>query len=58
MKTTYLCGQCMILLREAFDVAEHGRREKITCENCGKRRYGCKCEVTQKPKGKHGTTQK
>ena len=45
MKTEVLCGQCIIILRNAYDITERGRREKITCGNCGKRRYGCKCDI-------------
>lgn len=52
MKQKYLCGQCMILLRNAYTVTEFGRREKITCDHCGKRRYGCRCEIAAKAKKK------
>ena len=52
VKERNLCGKCAALLREAFKVTELGRREKLLCDNCGKRHYGCKCRIEQKEKGK------
>ena len=43
-----ICGACVALLRESFKVTELGRREKITCSQCNKRRYGCRCIITKK----------
>ena len=31
-----------------YRVTELGRREKITCSQCNKRRYGCRCVITKK----------
>lgn len=43
-----ICGACVAMLRESFKVTELGRREKITCSQCNKRRYGCRCVITKK----------
>lgn len=45
-----ICGRCVAMMRGSFAVQELGRREKITCGNCGKRRYGCRCIITKKNK--------
>lgn len=49
MKRT-LCGTCAELLRRGYDLKKiaGGVDNKITCDNCGKRRYGATYEVTPK----------
>jgi hypothetical protein len=46
--TKELCGECAALLREGFDVKRVGGGvdNKITCSNCGRRRYGATYEVS------------
>ena len=51
LKERVLCGKCVALLRGAYKVVEFGRREKISCDNCGKRRYGCRCRIENIGKG-------
>lgn len=50
-KTTLeLCVPCQEELRHGFTVKviESGVDRKIKCDNCKKRRFGSKCEVTPK----------
>jgi hypothetical protein len=46
--TKELCGKCAALLREGFDIKRVGGGvdNKITCSNCGRRRYGATYEVS------------
>lgn len=43
-----LCKPCAIKLSSLGKdvVLSYGRSEKITCAECGKRRFGCTYEVT------------
>ena len=44
-----MCGPCAIKLAETKDVKKiANRREKITCSECGRRRYGAEYEVGKK----------
>ena len=47
MKKT-LCKPCAMALTASGKsvVLTFGRSEKITCDECGKRRFGCTYEVT------------
>lgn len=47
-----LCGKCAALLREGFQVKRvtGGVDNKVTCSNCGKRRYGATYELEKKSK--------
>lgn len=49
MKRT-LCGTCAELLRRGYDLKKiaGGVDNKITCDKCGKRRYGATYEVMPK----------
>lgn len=48
-----LCSRCINICRECgFPVQEHGPRIKVTCYQCGKRRYGAMCVVSGKEKTK------
>lgn len=47
-----LCIRCINNCRDCgFEVQEFGPRVKVDCYQCGKRRYGALCTVTQQ-KGK------
>lgn len=42
-----LCGACVHILSENhYKVVEHGRRTKITCSLCGKKRFGTTCTIS------------
>lgn len=44
-----MCVPCAIKLDETKDVKKIAhRREKITCSECGRRRYGAEYEVSRK----------
>ena len=44
-----MCVPCAIKLAETKDVKKIAhRREKITCSECGRRRYGAEYEVGKK----------
>ena len=44
-----MCVPCAIKLAETKDVKKIAhRREKITCSECGRRRYGAEYKVSQK----------
>lgn len=45
--TKVLCKPCVISLQEKCKIVKHvgGRTEKITCDECGRRRYGSTYEV-------------
>lgn len=45
-----LCGQCIALARDAYQVTETSRLQKLTCAICGKRRYGAECILEKKEK--------
>lgn len=48
-RTMKLCGPCAEKMRDGYAVKEIPRRsEKITCELCGKRRYGLEYEIRPK----------
>lgn len=54
-----LCKPCMLTLVAQGKTVKQagGRSEKITCSECGRRRFGCAYEVTgrkKKPGGKEG----
>lgn len=51
-KNVDLCGKCAALLREGFDLKQvaGGVNNKITCSNCGRRRYGATYELKKKSK--------
>lgn len=53
--TKELCGICAIKLRESgMEVKQvGGRMEKISCQECGKRKYGTTYEVTAKKAAKN-----
>ena len=46
-ETKVLCGACAALMKEAGLQLRQlpGRTEKISCEHCGKRRFGGKYEI-------------
>ena len=50
MKTAELCGKCAAMIADAYDVRRvaGGRDCKVTCAQCGKRRYGGTFEVRRK----------
>lgn len=49
-----MCVPCAIKLAETKDVKKIAhRREKITCSECGRRRYGSEYEVSRKAAGKN-----
>lgn len=44
-----MCVPCAIKVAETKEVKKIAhRREKITCSECGRRRYGAEYEVSQK----------
>ncbi len=47
-----LCGKCAALLREGFQLRRvaGGVDNKITCSNCGRRRYGATYELEKQSK--------
>lgn len=48
-KIMQLCVPCAEDLKERYDLTLiPGRSQKLTCEYCGKRRYGSKYEVEPK----------
>ena len=52
-KTMHLCVPCAEDLKERYELKLiPGRAEKLTCDYCGKRRYGSTYEVEQKKKAK------
>ena len=53
MKKMELCGACAAMLREQAEVKKLGGRHdnKVTCTNCGRRRYGATYEVGKKKNG-------
>ncbi|MBQ9229059.1 MAG: hypothetical protein IJ168_09560 [Eubacterium sp.] len=55
--TKLLCVPCSIKLGETKDVklARH-HRDKITCSECGRRRYGNEYEISRKKSNKKRTT--
>ncbi len=50
MKQADLCGRCAALFDEHYKLTRisGGRENKVTCEKCGKRRYGGTYEITLK----------
>lgn len=52
-KTMELCGACEAKLEEAYSLKRiaGGINNKITCANCGRRRYGGTFSVKKKAKG-------
>lgn len=52
MKQANLCGRCAALVEEHYKLTRisGGRDNKVTCEVCGKRRYGGTYEITTKEK--------
>lgn len=50
MQTVELCGKCANLMKEGFALKRvaGGVDQKVTCANCGKRRYGATYEVSRK----------
>lgn len=55
-KRVTLCSQCIALAKDAYQVTESTRRMKITCEICGKRRYGAECVLEKKTGTKRGVS--
>lgn len=53
MKTVDLCGACAAKLGTAYSVRKiaGGVDHKVTCAECGRRRYGGTYEVAPKKKG-------
>lgn len=57
MKRT-LCTPCFIQLAEVYDVRRTGQKtEKITCDECGRRRYGGEYTITKKRGTAHETVE-
>ena len=52
-KEVSLCYPCYLDHARAFDMAEikSGANMKITCDGCGKRRFGAVYEIRKKKKG-------
>ena len=52
-----LCGACVEELKEGYDLKRIGGGvdNKITCVNCGRRRYGGTFELTKKEKSSEDT---
>lgn len=48
IKKVPLCGVCIHKMENAYKVTEVSRREKVTCEQCKKKRYGALCEISKK----------
>ena len=48
-----LCGACAEQMKEAYSLRRvHGGVDnKVTCDNCGRRRYGATYELTKKKSG-------
>lgn len=51
-KTADLCGRCAALLGQEYDVRKvaGGRDHKVTCQQCGLRRYGGTYEIGRRQK--------
>lgn len=49
-KERELCGRCIAALKTYYKVTELGRREKLVCQNCGRKGYGAKCRVEKEKK--------
>lgn len=48
-KQLTLCGVCIAKFKDhGAKVTEHGRRDKVVCDECGKRKFGTLCEVSMK----------
>lgn len=47
-KRVMLCSQCIVLAKDAYQVVEVSRRQKVDCAHCGKRRYGAECVLERK----------
>lgn len=45
-----LCGRCIALARDAYQVTESTGWRKVDCAHCGKRRYGAECALGRKEK--------
>ena len=45
-----ICGTCLAAVREAYNIKllTRGVGNKITCDKCGRRRYGGTYEVTKR----------
>ena len=54
-----LCKLCAMKLSDLGKAVVHvyGRNEKITCSECGRRRYGCTYEVTGMARAKATETE-
>ena len=48
-----LCGQCIALMKDTYNITENGRREKCTCDHCKKRKFGAECSIVPKKPLKH-----
>ncbi len=53
MKTLALCGACAAKLGHGYDVRKvaGGVDNKVTCDECGRRRYGGTYELRPKERG-------
>lgn len=47
-----LCGRCIHVMKNQYIISETKRRKKITCENCGHRRYGVACKISDRKEAK------
>ena len=47
-----LCGACIAQMKEFYGVVETKKREKVYCDRCGKRRYGCLCAIDRQGRWK------
>ena len=56
-KTLDLCGICFAQMQADYNFRRTSRpvNYKITCAQCGRRRYGATYEAEPKEAGKHGT---
>ncbi len=50
MRKMDLCGRCAALMSNTYDLRKvaGGADNKVTCANCGRRRYGGTCETAAK----------
>ncbi len=50
MKKMELCGKCAALMADAYELRKvaGGADNKVTCANCGRRRYGGTYETAAK----------
>ncbi len=50
MRKMDLCGQCAALMADTYDLRKvaGGADNKVTCANCGRKRYGGTYEITPK----------